>query len=85
MAFFFINKPPWKNVFYSAIFITDCLNKVRITLKNVIKSFEMTLNSKHRTEKLKSKNKRNRNIKNQNIERRKIVLAKEWVKKCRLI
>ena len=35
--------------------LTDCLNKVRSKLKNVIKSFAMTLNSEHRTEKIKTK------------------------------
>ena len=45
MAFFFINKPLWKHVFYNATFVTDCLNKVRTKLKNVVKPFEMTLNS----------------------------------------
>ena len=34
-----------------------------------MKSFEMTLNSKHVTEKIKNKNQRNMNIKNQNTER----------------
>ena len=49
--------------------LTDRLNKVRTKLKNVIKSLEMTLNSKHRTGKLKTKNQRNRNMKIQNTER----------------
>ena len=32
-------------------------------------SFKMTLNSKHRTEKIKTNIQRNRNMKNQNTER----------------
>ena len=36
--------------------------------KNVTKSFEIKFNSKHRTEKLKTKNQRYRNVKNQNTE-----------------
>ena len=71
MTFYFIKKPLWKYAFYKAIFITDYLKKVRTKLKNVIQSFEMTLNSKHRTENIKIKNLRNRNIKNQTIKRRK--------------
>ena len=52
MASFFINKPLWKHVFFNAIFIlTYKLNKVTTKLKNVIKSFDMTLNSKYITEK----------------------------------
>ena len=38
---------------------------------NFIKSFEMTLNSKHITEKLKPKDQRYRNTENQNKESRK--------------
>ena len=38
MIFFFISKPLWKQ--------TDGLNKARTKLKNIIKSFEMTLNLK---------------------------------------
>ena len=49
---------------------------MRTKLENVIKSFEMTLNSKHRTEKIKSKNQRNRNMKSQNTERRKPSLTR---------
>ena len=52
MAFFFIKKPFYKHVFYNAIFKTDCLNKVIPKLKNVVKSFEMTWNSKHGTKKI---------------------------------
>ena len=52
-----------------SIRLTDRLNKVRTKLKNVIKYFEMKLNSKHRTEKLKTKNQIYRNTKNQNTER----------------
>ena len=60
MAFFYINKAPRKHIFSNPIlcilfFITDHLNKVRTKLKNVIKTFEMTLNSKHRAEKIKTK------------------------------
>ena len=36
--------------------LKDRLNKVTTKLKNLIKSFEMTLNSKHRTETIKTKN-----------------------------
>ena len=77
MAFFFIKKPLQKHVFCNAIFITDRLNKVITKLKNVIKSFEMTLNSKHGTEKIKNKNQRNINIKNQNTERSKPSFTKK--------
>ena len=67
MAFFFRKKPLWKHGFHNAILVLrDRRNKVRIKLKNVIKSFEMTLHSKHRTEKIKTKNQRDRNMKNQN-------------------
>ena len=45
----------------------------------------MTLNSKHRTEKLKTKNQRYRNTKNQNAERRKPSFIKRIGRKCRLI
>ena len=76
--------------------LTDRLNKVRTILKttwlitlpdntNVKKSLEMTLNSKHRTEKLKTKNHRYRNTKNQNTERRKPSFTKWIGRKCRLI
>ena len=41
-----------------------------------VKSFEMTLNSKYRTEKLKTKNKRYSNTKNQNPERLKLSFSK---------
>ena len=64
MTFFFLNM-----FFVITRFLTDRLSKVRTKLKNVIKSFEITLNSKHRTEKIKTKNQRNRNMKNQNTER----------------
>ena len=63
MGFFFINKPLWKHVFVTRCFsghvfiLTDCLIKVRTKLKHVIKSFEMTLNSKHGIEKTKPKTK----------------------------
>ena len=50
----------------------------------MFKSFEMTLNSKHGTEKLKTKNQRNRNMKNQNAERRKPSFTKRTDRKCRL-
>ena len=57
MAFFFINELHWNHVFLrrNSYILTDRLNKVRTKLENVIKSFEMTLNSKHRTEKIKIK------------------------------
>ena len=52
-----------------AVPLTDRLNKARTKLKNVIKLFEMTLNSKHKSEKLKAKNQIVTSIKNQNTER----------------
>ena len=61
--------------------LTDCLNKVRSKLKNVIKSFAMTLNSKHRTEKMKTKYQRNRNIKQQNTETQKPSFTKRICRK----
>ena len=78
MTFFFLNKVLWKHVFLQRDFyvLTDRLNKARTKLKNV-KSFQVTLNSKHKTEKIKTKNQRNRNMKNQNTERRNLVLPKE--------
>ena len=52
---------------------------------NVIKSFEMTLDSKCK-KKIKTKRKhRYRNTKNQNTERRKPSFAKRIGRKCRLI
>ena len=45
----------------------------------------MTLNSKHRTEKMKTKNQRKRNMKNQNTERQKPSFTKAIGRKCRLI
>ena len=53
--------------------------KMLITLpdySNAMKFFEMTLNSKHRAEKLKPKDQRYRNTENQNIERRKSSFTK---------
>ena len=82
MTFFFINKPVTKHVFH---ILTDRLNEGRTKLKNVIKSFEMTLNSKHRTQKIKSKNQRYRNMKNQNTERRKPSITNRIGSKCRII
>ena len=78
------------------LFITDCLNKVRTKTHNtrlniltdytnVIKFFEMDLNSKHRTEKLKIKNQKYRNRKKQNSERQKPRFTKRIGRKCRLI
>ena len=57
---------------------------MRSKLKNVIKSFEMTLNSKHRIELINTKNQRNRNMKSQNTERRKPCFTKRIGRKCRL-
>ena len=54
-------------------------------LKNLVKSFEIILNSKHRTEKIKSKVQRNRNMKNQNTERRKHSFTRRIGRKKRLI
>ena len=50
---------------------------MRTKLKDVIKSFGMILNSKHRTEKLKTKNQRYKNTKNQNTARQKPSFTKE--------
>ena len=50
---------------------------MRTKLKNVIKSFEMTLNSKHRADKIKAKTQRNSNMKYQNTERRKPSFTKK--------
>ena len=86
MASFYVNKPPWKHVFSNTslcilFFITDHLNKVRTKLNNVIKSFEMTLNSKHRAK----KKQRKRNMKSQNTQKRKLSFIKRVDRKCRLI
>ena len=45
----------------------------------------MTLNSKHRTEKIKTKNQRNRNIKTKTQRRRKPCFTKRIGRKCRPI
>ena len=58
---------------------------MRIELKNIISSFEMTLNSKYTTEKIKTKYHRNRNMKNQNTERQKPSFSKRIGRKRRLI
>ena len=50
---------------------------------NIMKSFKTTLNSKHRTKKLKTKIQRYRNTKNQNTERRKSSFTKRIGRKCR--
>ena len=90
MIVFFINsKRLWKHVFYSMILIffwqIVCIRenkikaKILITLPdytNFIKSFEMTLNSKHITEKLKTKDQGYRKTENQNMERRKSSFTK---------
>ena len=54
-------------------------------LKNVFKSFEMTLNSKYRTKRIKTKNQINRKMKNQNKERWKPSFDKRIGRQCRLI
>ena len=82
MIFFFTNsKPHWKYVFES-------LKRVWLIIlpyyTNVIK-FEMTLNLKHGTEKLKLKPKDTETWKNQNKERLKRSFAKRIGRKCRLI
>ena len=46
-----------------------------------MKSFEMALNSKHGTEKLKTKSQRYKNMKKQNTERRKPSLTKKTGRK----
>ena len=51
-----------------------------VNYRNVIKLLEMTLNSKHRTEKLKAKNQRYRQAKSQ-----KSSFTKRIDRKCRLI
>ena len=63
----------------------DCLNKGKTKLKNGIKCFEMTSNSKHRTEKIKTKIQRIRNMKSQNTKRRKPSFTKRIGRKCKLI
>ena len=95
MTFFVISSGPlWDHNFYNAV-LTDRLNKVRIILKrtlliilpdyiNAIKYFKMTLNSKHRKEKLSTKNQRYKNAKNQNTERRKPSFTKRIGRECRL-
>ena len=60
LTFFALSKPLWSNSYI----LTDRLNKVRTKLKNVIKSFEMSLNSKHKAEKIKTKNQKKKNMKN---------------------
>ena len=58
---------------------------MRTKLKNVNKSCEMILNSKHRTEIIKPKTQINRNVTSQNTERRKPSFTKRIGRKCRLI
>ena len=65
-------------------FVTEHLNKVGRKLKNVIKSFEMTLNSKHRAEKIKTKNQTNTNMKHQNTKDKNLVLPKTKVENADL-
>ena len=70
------------------LYLTDRLNKVRTKLKNVIKSFEMTLNSNYRLEKIKTENQRNRKMKKEtpkNTERQKPSFSKKIGRKCRLL
>ena len=64
--------------------LTNRLNKVVTKLKNVMKSFQMKLNSKHRAEKTKTKNQRNRSMKKQNAERHKPSFTTRIFRKCRL-
>ena len=54
------------------------------TKLNAIKSFEMTSNSKHKTEIIKTEN-QNRNMESQHSERRKLSFTKRIGRKCRLI
>ena len=65
------------------LYLTDRLNKVRTKLKNVIKSFEMTLNSNYRLEKIKTENQRNRKMKKKKSQKtqkdKNLVLAKKQV------
>ena len=67
-----VNKSLWKHVSY---ILTDHLNRVRIKLKNFMKSNEIALNSKHGTENIKNKNQGNRKTKSQKDKN--LVLAKE--------
>ena len=64
--------------------LTNRLKKVVTKLKNVMKSFQMKLNSKHRAEKTKTKNQRNRSMKKQNAERHKPSFTTRIFRKCRL-
>ena len=49
-----------------------------------VKPFEITLNSKHKAEKLKTKSKTCRNTKKQNSEKLKFSFSKRLGRKCRL-
>ena len=62
----------------------ELLERFFFKLKNVIESFEMKLNSKDRTEIIKTKN-QNRNMKSQNSERRKPSFTNRICRKYRLI
>ena len=64
--------------------LANHLDKVITKLKNVMKSFQMKLNSKHRAEKTKIKNQRNRSMKKQNAERHKPSFTTRIFRKCRL-
>ena len=78
----FISKPLWKHAFMARSYIlTDRLNKVRTKLKSVIKSFEMTLNSKYRIEEIKNKNQRNTNMKNRPSARSFMLRGHKFFKK----
>ena len=84
MAIFFINKPLWKHIVYNAfLYFNRSFEWSENKIKDVIKSFEMTLNSKHRTEIIKTKNQRNWSMKSQTTERRKLRFAKRIGKKCK--
>ena len=57
---------------------------MRTKLKDVIKSLEMTLNSKHRAEKIKTRNQRNRNFEKLKHRKTKPSFTKRIGKRCRL-
>ena len=49
-----------------------------------VKTLKITLNTKHRTEKLKTNKQRYKNTQNQNTDRRKSSFTKTMCRKCRL-
>ena len=93
MTFFFINsKPLWRHDFYYTIFtffkklLLQSENKIKehiliilLDYTNITKPFEITLNSKHLTKKLKAKEAQKRK-KNKIQKNEHQVLPKEYVK-----